>query len=142
MLSTSKNGRCANVYILHVNTNMMQHLCLCLSSFLNNLLLIINQFSLLTLKLTKAWVRKYHYSGRIKVAKNYVYLIVFCLTLLAPTLMPSNSSMNGLKLNLRTLRNVLPESGVMSNPMMSDMAFQCRERIPGLHITLITGMWS
>ena len=50
--------------------------------------------------------------------------------------------MYGFKLNFSTLRNVLPESGVISKPIISDMLFQCRDRIPGLHITLITGMCS
>ena len=63
-------------------------------------------------------------------------------TLVAAALIPSNISMCCPMSSLRTFRRVVPESGVMSKPIRSDIRFQWRARIPLLHITPMTGMLS
>ena len=62
------------------------------------------------------------------------------LTLLAAPLMLSNCSMCGPRFNFSTFLSVLPESGVMSNPAMSDILSQWRVLIPGLHRMAMVGM--
>ena len=51
----------------------------------------------------------------------------------------SNSSINGSKPIFFIFRSVVPASGVISRPQMSDILCQWRSRIPGLHNMDISG---
>jgi len=61
------------------------------------------------------------------------------LTLLAPALIDSNCSKQGAMSFRSIFRKVVPESGVMVSPMISDMDTQCLCRKPLLHSTPIIG---
>ena len=56
--------------------------------------------------------------------------------------MASNSVIHGPKLNFKNFLKVLPESGVISKPMISDICFQCRGLMPWLHNVEITGIFA
>ena len=56
--------------------------------------------------------------------------------------MASNSVIHGPKLNFKNFLKVLPESGVISKPMISDICFQCRGLIPWLHNVEMTGIFA
>ena len=67
---------------------------------------------------------------------------IWLLTLVAAPLILSNCSMCPPRFSFSIFLRVVPESGVISKPVISPIWLQWRGRIPLLHITEIRGMFS